>query len=417
MARTVGGLRGLRQANSDRLLELLQRHGALHRAELARRAGLSRTTVSTIVSALIDAGIVAEVDPEGQDQGDAEQTAGSRRSRSLLTLSTTGRVIVGVDISYQNIRVVVANPSHEVLAEACTPLKPDQGWQDSLVLAETTIDETLATAGAGRTQVIGVGLGLPGPIDRTTGVLGLSSNTVAWAGINGSRDLAARLQLPVFQDNTSRLASLAEATWGAGRGASHLVFVKLSVGVGSGLVFGGRIFRGAIGAAGELGHVTVDENGPACRCGNRGCLETFARVPAVLAALRPAMGDGVTLAQVLAASADGDRACRRVIGDVGRVVGTALAGVCNLLNPERIVVGGDLAAAGEVLLQPLRMSMRRHALVMTYQSARVVAAELGDQAGALGGVALVLHEGASVLPTSADALTRDSIQMTREAVS
>jgi predicted NBD/HSP70 family sugar kinase len=210
--------------------------------------------------------------------------------------------------------------------------------------------------------------------------------------------------VPVYSDNTSRLAALAEATWGAGRGNSDVIFVKLAAGVGSGLVFGGSIFRGSVGAAGEIGHITVDENGPACRCGNRGCLETYAGVPAVLAALRPVLGEQVTLGHVLEASTAGDRACRRVIADAGRVVGTALAGVCNLLNPEKIIIGGDLAAAADVLFNPLRASLRRHALGMTFDAAQITAAELGDHAGALGGVALVLHEGEPLPASSAELL-------------
>jgi len=392
--RTAGakGLRALRNANCDRLLELLRLHGALHRAELARRSGLSRTTVSTIVAALIDAGVVSEVDGANGVAGDA----GLRRPRGLLTLNPEGRAVVGVDFSFQQVRVVVADLAHQIRGEGFAPLEPDQSWSESIELGLATIDKALAVAGVGRAQVIGVGLGLPGPIDRTSGALGRSSNSVAWAGIHAGQELSSLLGVPVYQENTSRLAALAEATWGAGRGCDDLIFVKLAAGVGSGLVFGGHIFRGSVGAAGELGHITVDENGPACRCGNRGCLETYARVPAVLAALRPAFGDDVALPQVLAASAAGDRAARRVISDVGRVVGTALAGVCNLLNPSRIIIGGDLAPAGDELLVPLRSSLRRHALPMTFEAVTVVVAELGDRAGALGGVALVLHEGEPV---------------------
>jgi predicted NBD/HSP70 family sugar kinase len=161
--------------------------------------------------------------------------------------------------------------------------------------------------------------------------------------------------------------------------------------VGGGLILNGQIVRGVAGAAGDLGHISVDDSGPTCRCGNRGCLEAYAGVPAILDALRPVLGEDVTLAQALEACASGSRAARRVFADVGHLVGRTLGGVCNLLNPERIVVGGDVAQAGEYLLEPMREALERHSLAIAGDAVEVVAAKLDDQAGALGGVALVLR--------------------------
>lgn len=394
-----GSLRALREGNQVQLLTLLREHGPMHRAELARRAGLSRTTVSTIVTDLLADGQIVErelddrpersrASPDGADRAPRDGRAGL-----LLTLNPSAGLALGVDFSYRQARVVLADLAHTVLAARGAELTPDQDWTANLDLAVSMAESALAEAGAARHRLIGAGLGVPGPIDQARHRVGFSSNATGWVGAHAADELAARLGTPVLLDNTCHLACLAESAWGAGHGCPDLIYLKLSYGVGSGLVIHGRIYRGAIGAAGELGHVTVHEEGPACRCGSRGCLEVYAGIPAVLAALRPLLGENVTVPEVLAAAAAGDRATRRVLADTGRVVGRAMASVCNLLNPGRVVIGGDLAAAGEVLLDPLRDALCRSALQIVGESLQVVPAALGDQAGALGGVALVLREG------------------------
>lgn len=388
MSVTEGSLQGLRQGNRARLLELLLHHGALHRAELARRAHLSRSTVSTIVADLVAEGLVVESTSNG-----VTAHTGAGRPGGLLKLNPAGRLAVGIDISYSTLRVVVADLAHTVLARAQGPTPVDESWMTTLDVGVQLIDRALAEAGAGREQVLGVGLGLPGPVDQTARTVGMSGSSLAWSGVRAEDELAERLGVPVTSDNTSHLGSLAESVWGAGIGCQDLLYLKLSTGVGGGLLVGGRIFRGAVGAAGEIGHMTVDDTGPACRCGNRGCLELYAGVPAVLAALRPVLGDDVTLEVVLGQLRRGNRACQRVIGDVGVTLGRTLAGVCNLLNPRRVVVGGELAGAGEVLLEPLRASLDRHALPIISGALEVVPGVLGGMAGALGGVVAVLRQG------------------------
>ena len=381
-----GSLRSLRQGNRERLLGLLRGGGAMHRAELARRAGLSRSTVSTIVASLLEEGLVIEAadgDTHGQQSG---------RPGELLTLNPAGGGVLGLDFSYREVRVAVADVAHRVLADAVADLAPDQSWVESLRIGEELVDRVLAESGFDRSQVLGAGLGVPGPIDQTSGEVGVSSNSLGWVGVHAADELSNRLRAPVAMDNTAHLGSLAEAVWGAGQGCRNSVYLKLSSGVGGGFIFDGRVFRGSIGAAGEIGHLMVDEGGPACRCGGRGCLEVYASVPAVLETLRPLMGEDVTLDTVLTASAEGNRACRRVLGDAGAVVGQAMASVCNVLNPERIIVGGGLAPAGDALFEPMRTALDRHALKIVADNVQILPARLGSMAGALGGIALVLRE-------------------------
>jgi predicted NBD/HSP70 family sugar kinase len=212
-----------------------------------------------------------------------------------------------------------------------------------------------------------------------------------WTGTDGEREMAARLSLPVRLENDANLGALAELTWGAGRGCDHLAYMKISNGIGSGLIVGGRLFRGAGGTAGEIGHTILDETGDICRCGNRGCLETYASGPAIVELLSRSLGEDLTLDGVLARAAGGDAGCRRAIADAGRHVGTAAANLCNVFNPERIVVGGSIGAAGDVLLEPLRETIGRYAISTAARDVEVVPGELGDRAELLGAVALVLQ--------------------------
>jgi predicted NBD/HSP70 family sugar kinase len=170
-----------------------------------------------------------------------------------------------------------------------------------------------------------------------------------------------------------------------------VIYVKASTGLSAGLVIDGRVFRGAMGSTGALGHMSVAADGPACPCGSRGCLEMYSAVPAVLAALKPMYGV-LTFDQVLEMVDAGNRACVRALRDAAITLGRGLAGVCNLLNPDRVVIGGDLARAGEVFLSPLWDGLEQHALPIATEQLGVVRGELGERAGALGGVALILRE-------------------------
>jgi predicted NBD/HSP70 family sugar kinase len=172
-------------------------------------------------------------------------------------------------------------------------------------------------------------------------------------------------------------------------------------------VLGGQLYRGAAGTAGEIGHTTIDENGPVCRCGNRGCLELFAATPALLELLRTSHTAGLTVRELLALCSMGDPGCLRVIADAGRHIGVALANLCNLISPQLVIVGGELAAAGDALLQPMRDSMARRAVRAAAESVEIVPGHLADRASVLGAVARALHESARRVGVAGSTLDRD----------
>lgn len=378
---TPGSQSSLHRANLERVVRAVRMAGSLTQAEIARSTGLSAATVSNIVRELREGGTV-EVTPT---------SAGGRRARSV-SLSGDAGIVIGVDFGHTHLRVAVGNLAHQVLAEESEPLDVDASSAYGFGRAEELVERLIEATGIGRQKVIGVGLGVPGPIDVVSGTLGSTSILPGWTGINPREEMAGRLGVPVYVDNDANLGALGELVWGSGRGVQDLAYIKVASGVGAGLVIDGQIYRGPGGTAGEIGHITLDESGPVCRCGNRGCMETFTAARYVLPLLRSSHGRDLTMERVVQLAREGDPGCRRVIADVGRHIGSGVANLCNLLNPSRVVLGGDLAEAGELVLAPIRESVSRYAIPSAARQLSVLPGALGGRAEVLGALALVLSE-------------------------
>jgi predicted NBD/HSP70 family sugar kinase len=377
-----------------RVFGVLAATGAMSRAELARRTALAPSTVSAVINELQAAELVVE--PAAPARAPHHSAVG--RPPVLVTLHRRAGVALGIDFGKRHLRVALADLSHRVLAERHRVLEADLPAAAAIAVAAVLVDEVLAEAEADGGEVVGVGMGLPGPVHRPSGELGDSTILPAWVGVRAAEAMSDALGHAVEVENDANLGALSESMWGAGQGAEHMAYVKAATGIGAGLIIGGRPYTGAGGTAGELGHTVIDPGGRICRCGNRGCLETVAGSTAILAALRETYGDVLTLADAIKCALDGDAGCQRAIADPGHAIGTAVATLCNLFNPRRIVVGGDLAAAGELLLQPLRESLRRGAIRSAADDVDVVEGTLGERAEVLGAVALVLRRGARLLP-------------------
>jgi predicted NBD/HSP70 family sugar kinase len=385
-----GSPQGLRELNRSNVVDALRRHGSVSRGDLARLTGLSRTTISTLVADLKERGLIVER-PGADAAGSGAQRRRGRRP-ILLSLNAQAGTALGIDFDHRHVRVAVADLSGEVLAERFAEVDVDPDASTALAVAVDMVGDVLAEAGTESDQLVGVVLGLPGPIDRRTGIVGSSFILPGWVDVDSGRYLSSKLEHDVRVENDANLGALGEAAFGAGRGLSDIVYIKLSSGIGSGLVLGGRLYRGAIGLAGELGHIQVRPEGAVCRCGSRGCLETIASTKALIELLRPGHGDDLTVRGLLDASAAGDVASRRVIGDAGHAVGRVLADVCNYLNPAAIVVGGELSAAGEPLFAAIRHAVDRHALSEAARSVEIKPAVLGERAEVLGALALVIAD-------------------------
>jgi glucokinase-like ROK family protein len=378
-----GSLASLRERNRSRVVDALRQRGPISQADIARATGLSRTTVSSLVAGLRKSGLVVE-----RDVRPADSRGG--RPAVQLALNDSSGAVVGVDFGHSHVQVAVADLSHTVRAERFRDLDVNHRAAEALDSAAEMVDEALADSGLRCEKVIGVGIGLPGPVDRGRGMVGSNTILPGWIGIEVAAVLERRLRLPVEIDNDANLGALAELVWGAGRGCSNFAYIKASTGIGAGIVIEGKLLRGASGTAGEIGHTTIDEGGALCYCGNRGCLETVASGPSIVELVGRSNGQASTLSRVLALAAAGDPRCRRALSDAGREIGIATAGLCNLINPRRVIIGGLLARAGDLVLEPLRESIRRCAVSAAAEKVEVVPAALGERAELLGSLALVL---------------------------
>jgi predicted NBD/HSP70 family sugar kinase len=392
-----GSLANLREANRRRAVSLLRLRGGMTQAEISRATGLSHASVSNIVRDLVD-------------QGTVSSTAVRRNGRRAfeITLSPSSGLVVGIDFGNRHVRVAVADLAHTVLAESHRTLLHGHRAELAIETASTMLCELMQRSARDLKELQVLVAGLPGPLNPHSGRIVSPSILPGWADLDVKSALAARFELPVVVDNDANLGALAEGLWGRGRGLTDFAYLKVSTGIGAGLVLGGHLYRGAAGTAGEIGHTTIEEDGAVCRCGNRGCLETLAGGPALLDLLRPGYGEKLTIEDVLRLSDAGDIGCRRVITDAGRHIGVAVANLCNLLSPQLIIVGGELALAGDVLLDAMRDSMARRAVTVSAQTTEVVTGVLAERTGVLGAVALALQESdravSAPFPESVEAL-------------
>jgi predicted NBD/HSP70 family sugar kinase len=382
-----GTLAWLRERNRERVIGALREQGRTSQADIARVTGLSRTTVSKLVAELKGSGLVGEVevgdaDPRGVHGG---------RPAVQLTLRDTSKAVVGIDFGHSHVQVAVANLAHKVLAERIRYLDVNHQATEAFDASVAMVDEVLEEVGYRRACIIGAGIGIPGPVDRVSGTAGSASILPGWVGLRIADEIERRLGLPVEIENDANLGALAELTWGAGRDCSTFAYIKAATGIGAGIVIDGKLLRGASGTAGEIGHTTLDEGGALCYCGNRGCLETVASGPAIVGLVGSSSAETLTLTNVIDRAASGDVRCRRALSDAGREIGVAVAGLCNLINPERVVVGGLLSRAGELVLGPIRESIGRYAVHAAAECVQVVPAVFVERAELLGGVALALR--------------------------
>jgi len=372
------------------VLQLLWQERRISRAEISRRADLSRSTVSEIVGTLLPTGLVAET-------GTGPSSGGRRPI--LLEFQDDSCFILGAELGATHVAVALTDLRGRVLAweHRNHPVRDDP--KGSRELVETLCASSLRGVRREGRPLLGIGVAVPSPVDPKRPGWLPELVLPEWKGTLGLEGLSRRFGAPLLVDNDANLGALAEHWWGAAWGVDDFAYIKVATGVGSGHVIGGEIYRGATGVAGEIGHLAMDPHGKPCICGLRGCLATLVGAPALeerARELRTEYPDSVLargntgIAAIEDAALAGDPLALQVVQEAAGYLGLAVAGLLNLMNPSLVVVGGGLARLGELLLEPLRETVRRRTLVSSVAASEIRTSKLGPQATAIGAATLVL---------------------------
>jgi len=303
--------------------------------------------------------------------------------------------VLGVDLGGTNIKVGIISPEGQVLQRHSVPTEAERGPQAVAARICQAARECMQQAGAQLSSLSGIGIGSPGMINLQEGLVEFSPNLPGWRDIPLKQMIEADTGLPVVLDNDANVAALAELWVGAGRGSSSLVLLTLGTGIGGGIILDGRIWHGGNGVAGEIGHMSIMPDGRQCPCGNRGCFERYASATGLVLNLREAVEAGtqtplaarldeVTARDIAEAAAGGDEVARRCVDKTARYLGLGVSNILHILNPQVVAFSGGVAAAGQLLMDPLLDEVKQRTLEASLRNTRICFAELPNDAGIIG---------------------------------
>lgn len=304
---------------------------------------------------------------------------------------------IGVDVGGTNIKIALVDVKGSIIYSNSLPTRTEMGYEYTISSIKQAINDLMKETKMNKANIEGIGFGFPGQIDYKAGVVRMSPNFPGWEDVAIAPIIEKEFGIPTFIDNDVRCATLAEQKFGAGIGCDNLICITVGTGIGSGLIINGKLVRGAANAAGEIGHIKLQmHNGPICGCGDTGCMEAYASGPAIVAmALEYIKGGKSTKYRELAnpevtpyvvaeAAKQGDAVAKKIYSRMGEYIGIGLGGVVNLLNPEKIIVGGGVADCGELLLAPIKETLLKRTMTISGSTVKVVPAKLGNTAGVIG---------------------------------
>ncbi|WP_295523006.1 ROK family protein [uncultured Pseudacidovorax sp.] len=366
------------------------RHG------MAERLGFSRSRANTLIAGLIEQGLLAEAGPRA--------STGGRRPEQLQLPAELG-VLLAVDIGATSLDVAVMQPDLTVLARHAETIDVREGPGVVLARVRHRLRELLQALGIPARRVLGIGMGVPGPVNFEAGQLVNPPLMPGWDSFSIRDYLREDYAAPVFVDNDVNLMALGEL-WRLQRGLSNFLVIKVGTGIGCGIVCHGEVYRGAAGSAGDVGHICVDQQGPRCHCGNVGCVEAMAAGPAIVRMAQAAAerGESPALAAVLRtqgrieaidvghASRAGDVAANAIIQRAGSLIGQMLASVVNFFNPSHVFIGGGITQIGPLFLAAVRQSVYQRSLALSTRHLEIQYTPLGADSGVTGAGVLAMHE-------------------------
>jgi len=378
-------------------MRALRRQGHISRSEVSGITGWSKAKASQEIRSLVDKGYLVEMG-EGASQGG--------RKPGLLRINDQLGYIAGIDVGATSLDIALADVTGSILQRCSETTDVKLSPETVFGRCSELLTEIIQAQGATPDQILGIGVGVPGPVDFARGVLVAPPLMPEWENFP-IRDFFKQTFVSAFVvvDNDVNIMALGEQRSGDGAGIDHFIFVKIGTGIGAGIISNGKIHRGSDGCAGDIGHICVDKEGPLCACGNKGCLEAMSAGPAIASKALEAARNGIspTLSQMLesnggilrpedvnTACREGDQAALDIIRDSGKMIGDVLAGLVNFFNPSHIFIGGGIANFGNHLLVAVRRAVLHRSLPLATTHLSIKFSRVGPNAGVMGAISLAL---------------------------
>jgi len=371
-------LQQVKQKNMSAVLQVLWQQERISRVELVTETGLTSGTITNLVQELVERRVVREA-------GAISGAVGRRRIQ--LQLDDALHRIIGIDIGRTSFAVVVTNLAGRIESSAGGDLPQGQDPETTLDLVARNVNALMDEARAVGGRILGIGVGIPGPMDADAGVLLQPPNFQGWRDFPLRRVMQERFSLPVWMEDDARTSALAERWYGRGKEGGDLVFVTMGVGIGSGIIIDGKLARGAHGLCGQVGHMTIVPFGEACPCGNFGCWETVGSIPGMIRRY----GRDISIGELFALAGADDALAQKIVDETISYLVIALINVCNMYDPVTVVLGGRLFSYFADHLHEIAERVRAHAYASVRERIRIEASTFGDFQSAMGAAGLVLN--------------------------
>ncbi len=387
----------IRNFNKHAAVDLIRfAEKGISRTDLAEAMGVTKAAVTIIVNDLISNGIILETE---------SRTTSSGRPPVVLEINPQQGLVAAIDMGAMHLSVALGDFSARILEEVETPFQIADGPEKCLKQADCVLQELLQKRGLALSDLSGIGIGVPGPVIAEEGFVMAPPIMPGWDRFPIRATLEKQWGTSITLNNDAELGALGEWAYGAGRGEKNLAFIKVGSGIGAGLIINQQIYGGTTGSAGEIGHLTVDENGPLCTCGNHGCLEAFAGGHAIASQAKKLVNSGkrtllseksidsLSAHDVAEAARRGDLPAQEIVKRSGTYIGIAIAGLINLFNPSTVIIGGGVAQVGDLLTTPIRQAVRERSLRASEHGVKIMTAMLGRRSSLIGAMVQAINIG------------------------
>lgn len=389
-----GNLHLLKKLNQTRILDFIRKQGPVSKADIAERTQLTFMAVSKLINELIEIGIL-------RVQGVGKSSGG--RKPILYDLNPDALYVIGIDLSSDDIRLELMNFHTQFIAQRHLPAPPDKEPKSYIKAIVENVKQMVADANIDKTKLLGIGVSAPGPINTLSGEVLFPPNLPKWRIVPLQLRLQEALNIPVKVEKNANLSALGEKWFGVGSDVDNIVYVLLGDGIGGGIVIDGALYKGNQFGAGEIGHITIDHNGPRCNCGNYGCLEAMASSIAVVKRIREELlkgnkshfynaNDEVNITAVLQALSNQDELTVRVVEEASYLLGIGLIGIINSFNPQKVIIGGNLPQAYPKMVEIAASVAKERVIPVFRDKLNIVPAGLGERSAITGAAALILEE-------------------------